>query len=330
MLEESPLRHDRLHARGLRRLRRRRLRPRPRHGRAVRHLLRRRPQRVQLDRRRVRREVARRDDHRLARPARADPQSAAAPHGSQLPHAVRRVRKAVRRRHRARRPAHRVQRNRPRAGHVRTVTSGPCTSKSPATWSTCGPRPRRPTSSPKLRSDTRALAEAVDETVKRIENARQPVLLLGVEIHRFGLQEDAVQAGRGIRHPDGRHDARQRRRRRNASALHGPLRRRARPRRGHQVRRGQRLRHHARHVHDRHQPRHLHGRARPGRLHLRHERSSCRVRYHHYHDVRLADFVRTLDQRGIRGPRTRRRPRRPTIARSRSRCGRTTRSPSRG
>src|SRR6185503_2914354 len=46
---------------------------------------------------------------------------------------------------------------------------------------------------PELRSDTRALAEAVDETVKRIQNARQPVLLLGVEIHRFGLQEDAVK-----------------------------------------------------------------------------------------------------------------------------------------
>jgi indolepyruvate decarboxylase len=44
-----------------------------------------------------------------------------------------------------------------------------------------------------LHSDTRALAEAVDETVRRIENARQPVLLLGVEIHRFGLQEEAVR-----------------------------------------------------------------------------------------------------------------------------------------
>jgi indolepyruvate decarboxylase len=42
-------------------------------------------------------------------------------------------------------------------------------------------------------SDTRALAEALDETVKRIENARQPVLLLGVELHRFGLQEEAVK-----------------------------------------------------------------------------------------------------------------------------------------
>jgi indolepyruvate decarboxylase len=44
-----------------------------------------------------------------------------------------------------------------------------------------------------LRSDTRALAEAIDETIERIENARQPVFLLGVEIHRFGLQEEAVR-----------------------------------------------------------------------------------------------------------------------------------------
>jgi indolepyruvate decarboxylase len=46
---------------------------------------------------------------------------------------------------------------------------------------------------PTVVSDTRALDEAVDETVRRIQNARQPVLLLGVEMHRFGLQEDAVR-----------------------------------------------------------------------------------------------------------------------------------------
>ena len=40
-------------------------------------------------------------------------------------------------------------------------------------------------------SDARALAEAVEEAAQRIEKARQPVFLLGVEIHRFGLQ-DAV------------------------------------------------------------------------------------------------------------------------------------------
>ena len=77
MLEQSPLGDGRLHARGLRRLRRRRLRPRARHGRGVRDLLRRRLERLQLDRRGVRREIAGGDDHRLARPARADPQSAA-------------------------------------------------------------------------------------------------------------------------------------------------------------------------------------------------------------------------------------------------------------
>jgi indolepyruvate decarboxylase len=42
-------------------------------------------------------------------------------------------------------------------------------------------------------SDTRALDAAVDETVERIENARQPVFLLGVEVQRFGLQEIAVR-----------------------------------------------------------------------------------------------------------------------------------------
>jgi indolepyruvate decarboxylase len=46
---------------------------------------------------------------------------------------------------------------------------------------------------PELRSDTLALDEAVNETVRRIAGAQQPVLLLGVEIHRFGLQEEAVR-----------------------------------------------------------------------------------------------------------------------------------------
>ncbi|WP_425396286.1 alpha-keto acid decarboxylase family protein [Aeoliella sp.] len=42
-------------------------------------------------------------------------------------------------------------------------------------------------------SDQRALAEAVEEAAMRIENARQPVLLLGVEIHRFGLQDQVLK-----------------------------------------------------------------------------------------------------------------------------------------
>ncbi len=43
------------------------------------------------------------------------------------------------------------------------------------------------------RSDTRALAEAVKEAAQRIEAARQPVFLLGVEVHRFGLQDAVLQ-----------------------------------------------------------------------------------------------------------------------------------------
>ncbi|MAT70300.1 MAG: preprotein translocase subunit Tim44 [Planctomycetaceae bacterium] len=42
-------------------------------------------------------------------------------------------------------------------------------------------------------SDQRALAEVVDEAARKIEQAKQPVLLLGVEVHRFGLQDLALQ-----------------------------------------------------------------------------------------------------------------------------------------
>ena len=43
------------------------------------------------------------------------------------------------------------------------------------------------------RSNAAALNEAVKETAARILKARQPVLLLGVEVHRFGLQDEAVR-----------------------------------------------------------------------------------------------------------------------------------------
>lgn len=55
------------------------------------------------------------------------------------------------------------------------------------------PETSPPFQQPDAVSDTRALAEAIEETATRIENARQPVLLLGVEIHRFGLQEEAIK-----------------------------------------------------------------------------------------------------------------------------------------
>jgi indolepyruvate decarboxylase len=55
------------------------------------------------------------------------------------------------------------------------------------------PETRPPFSQPVPPTDARALDEAVEEAAERIENARQPVLLLGVEIHRFGLQDLALK-----------------------------------------------------------------------------------------------------------------------------------------
>ncbi len=55
------------------------------------------------------------------------------------------------------------------------------------------PETRPPYAQPNPPSDARALDEAVEEAAARIENARQPVLLLGVEIHRFGLQDLALK-----------------------------------------------------------------------------------------------------------------------------------------
>jgi indolepyruvate decarboxylase len=55
------------------------------------------------------------------------------------------------------------------------------------------PETRPPFFQPATPSDPRALDEAVEEAAQRIENARQPVLLLGVEIHRFGLQDLALK-----------------------------------------------------------------------------------------------------------------------------------------
>ncbi|NJM87623.1 MAG: alpha-keto acid decarboxylase family protein [Hydrococcus sp. RU_2_2] len=42
-------------------------------------------------------------------------------------------------------------------------------------------------------SDANALKEALNEAVTTINAARQPVILAGIEIHRFGLQEELVQ-----------------------------------------------------------------------------------------------------------------------------------------
>ena len=50
----------------------------------------------------------------------------------------------------------------------------------------------RPYSAPPRVSDPAALAEAVREAVERIEQAKAPVIIAGVELQRYGLQADAI------------------------------------------------------------------------------------------------------------------------------------------
>ncbi len=50
----------------------------------------------------------------------------------------------------------------------------------------------RPYLAPPRASDPAALAEAVKEAVERIEQAKAPVIIAGVELHRFGLQADTI------------------------------------------------------------------------------------------------------------------------------------------
>jgi indolepyruvate decarboxylase len=51
----------------------------------------------------------------------------------------------------------------------------------------------RPYAHTEHRSDPQALAEAVRETLARIAAARKPVIIAGVELHRYGLQAEVVQ-----------------------------------------------------------------------------------------------------------------------------------------
>lgn len=50
-------------------------------------------------------------------------------------------------------------------------------------------------------SDTEALAEAVTEASRLIADSRKPVILAGVEIHRFGLQDELLDFAEGSRIP---------------------------------------------------------------------------------------------------------------------------------
>jgi len=50
----------------------------------------------------------------------------------------------------------------------------------------------RPYTPPERRSDPDALAESVREAAARIAAAKRPVIIAGIELHRYGLQADAV------------------------------------------------------------------------------------------------------------------------------------------
>lgn len=50
-------------------------------------------------------------------------------------------------------------------------------------------------------SDPNVLAEAVDEAVQLLTSARQPVILAGIEMHRFGLQDQVLALAEGSRVP---------------------------------------------------------------------------------------------------------------------------------
>lgn len=51
----------------------------------------------------------------------------------------------------------------------------------------------RPYAAPQVKSDPSALAEAVKEAVARIEQAKRPVIVAGIELHRHRLQEEVVR-----------------------------------------------------------------------------------------------------------------------------------------
>ena len=54
---------------------------------------------------------------------------------------------------------------------------------------------------PKLTSDEHALCEAADEALELISSAKQPAIIAGVEIHRFGLQDHLLELVEGSQIP---------------------------------------------------------------------------------------------------------------------------------
>ncbi len=192
-----------------------------------------------------------------------------------LPHAGRGVPPPLLRRGGVERPAHGLAAKSTACWRPWSATGGRATSSCRATWSTSCPtaRTRPPARSPPAIPES--LAEAVGEAVRRISASQRPVIIAGVEIHRFGLQDELLQFAEGAGIPitatmlgksvvSERHPL-------FAGIYEGALgREEVTP-----LRRGERLRDPAGRVHDRHQHGHFHGQSRPGPLHLRHQRSAA-------------------------------------------------------
>lgn len=62
-------------------------------------------------------------------------------------------------------------------------------------------KPTRRAGAPEEQSEPAALAEALQEALDRIEAAEQPVILVGEEVQRFGLEEEAMQLAHKLHVP---------------------------------------------------------------------------------------------------------------------------------
>ncbi len=76
-------------------------------------------------------------------------------------------------------------------------TGGRATSSCRATWSTSCPTGRTRPVAASRRSDPAVLSEAIAEAVRRIEASQKPVIIAGVEVHRFDLQDELLQFAEG-------------------------------------------------------------------------------------------------------------------------------------
>jgi indolepyruvate decarboxylase len=123
--------------------------------------------------------------------------------------------------------------------------------------------------SPTVTSDQGALSEAIKETTKLITEARRPLILAGVEVHRFGLQDEVLQLAEMTKIPIA------------ATLLSKSVIRETHPQYvglyegamglDHRVCRRQRFSCAPWRIYDRHQPWHLHGETRSVKMCLRNE-----------------------------------------------------------